>query len=98
MGVDQYTPRELVDTTVTLTSEGGTGGLKAGITPRSEVGLTLPATSSNTVTFPIAQSEAGVNHERGSIIREISGHNKHHSEGTLGCLGVGRTAMTSMSL
>lgn len=38
---------------VTLSSEGGEGGLKLGITPRSDVGSSLPATSSDVEIFPV---------------------------------------------
>lgn len=51
-GADQYTPTELVDTTVTLSSDGGDGGLRLGITPKSDSGSSLPATSSVIEIFP----------------------------------------------
>ena len=51
-GADQYTPTELVDTTETLSSDGGDGGLRLGITLKSDSGFSLPATSSVMEMFP----------------------------------------------
>lgn len=51
-GADQYTPREVVDTTVTLRPEGEEGGRRLGVTARLDAGSALPATSWVTEMLP----------------------------------------------